>query len=181
MTFLANPPLVIDTCIFSNFAWIDSVNLLEDYCKPEKAILLGEVEEELKRHNFVYSRVRPYIETRFKRVNLDLRAPEFIEYIRISKHLGMGEAAVLAYARFKKGTVLSDNLRDIKKYCKKYKVLLVGTAGIFYNLYEREILSYKCASNLWTSLIDSGRYKAPVGTFEEVRSYFEDNIGKELF
>jgi len=101
MTSLSSPPLMLDASTLSNFAWVGRLDILELYSGGQ-AIMLPEIDQELRRRPVLVSRVFPCVGRWLVRDSLNLLSPEGQEYAPLSKHVGKGEAAVMAYARYNK-------------------------------------------------------------------------------
>lgn len=180
MTSTPKLPIVLDTSTLSNFAWIKRLDILEFYCRGQ-AVLLPDVERELAYVPQLLRRVSVCIGKWLQHDALDLLGWEGQEYARLTRHVGQGEAAVMAYARSRGGTVASDNIRDVRRYCEKHKVPLVGTPGIMYAAFAAKVITQAEAERAWGLLVGKYRYKAPVATFSQVRDYFGKGRGTKLF
>lgn len=182
---LNRPPLILDCDTLSHLAWGNRVDIVQDLYRGQM-IILPEVIEELKRLEFIYRRVEPLITSGDLRLDLlnilEREGEEFNRLYGTGKY-GRGEAACMAYARFRQGTLGSNNMRDVKRYCSEFGIPIRGICGILYFSHEKGYISTDEASQLWMHMLSKKR-KLPVASYNEVHTAFitgRTSDGRELF
>ncbi|MEZ0541345.1 hypothetical protein [Fibrella arboris] len=92
--------------------------------------------------------------------------PEIVkEFFWIRKMLdkGMGESACMAVARYTKDILASSNLKDIKNYCERHKIMYLTTMDFLcYALSTGLFDESRC--NAFIQAVRSKGQKLPVGT-----------------
>lgn len=88
--------------------------------------------------------------------------------------MGSGEAAVLAAVRFNGGTVASNNLADVRDYCKKYGLELISTDDILCLSVQRHIITEVEAEALWKDMLMRKRRLPKYGFSEAYKRFLMD-------
>jgi hypothetical protein len=174
---LSNPPLVLDSDIISTFAHINRLDILE-YLYSERLLVLDEVFWEVSRSPKVGGVLSNTMNRGcFRQDKLNLLGEDGMEYARLVDrgNLGKGEAAVLAYTRYRGGTVGSSNIRDVLLYCENHDLPLLATRPIVYDAYCHKIITLAEACKIWTAMQD--RTRLPNKSFEEVVYHFTGREG----
>ena len=76
------------------------------------------------------------------------------------------EAAGIAMARQRKGTLASNNLRDILPYVEKYEISHITTGDILIEAMNAEIITEVDGNTIWSDMIRKRRM-LPTTTFSE--------------
>lgn len=82
------------------------------------------------------------------------------EYAMLTKTLGRGESACMAYCRFHHDVIGSSNLKDIKDYCSKYEITYLTTLDFLYYAIQHKIISINEA-NLFVQEVCNKDSKLP--------------------
>ena len=80
--------------------------------------------------------------------------------------IGRGEAAGIAMAKQRNGTLASNNLRDILPYVEKYDISHITTGDILIEAMEAGIISEAEGNTIWSDMIRKRRL-LPTATFSE--------------
>ncbi|KHO63256.1 putative nucleic acid-binding protein, contains PIN domain [Thermoanaerobacter sp. YS13] len=180
---MTNPPAVIDTNVFSNFAITGNINILETLYKQRlyiPTIVIQECQDK--------SELRPYISNAISKgwlkefvISYTSTPDEFIEHTKIRKRFHPGESAILAIAKVNNFIVISDDITGVKNYCKANGLRLKGSLGILYEAYSQKLITVSQGNKIIQDMINFNNYKCPVQSMQEVINWFVYCIGKELF
>ena len=69
------------------------------------------------------------------------KGAEMVEFAQLSRNIGKGESACLAYCRFNQNVIGSSNLLDIKNYCKTNQITYLTTLDFLYFAIKKGIIS----------------------------------------
>lgn len=69
------------------------------------------------------------------------KGPEMLEFAQLSRSIGKGESACLAYCRFNNNVIGSSNLSDIKTYCQTNNITYLTTLDFLYFAIQKDIMS----------------------------------------
>ena len=176
---LSDKPLVLDSDVISTFAHVSRLDILEELYRG-RLVLLDEVFWEVSRCAVGALLSNAMNRGAFQQDKLNLLGEDGLEYARLIERgsVGKGEAAVLAYTRFRGGIVVSSNIRDVLSYCKEHDVPLLATRPIVYDAFTQKVITRAEASHLWTIMLK--RTRLPCNSCEEVIVYFTDGRGKIL-
>lgn len=168
---MTEPPLVLDADFVSSFAWVDRLDILESlYSK--RMIVLDEVINELNRVPHIARRVRLSVgNSHIECVSMFADTPEALELGRLLEdgRLGTGEAACMAYLKHHDGTLGSNNLSDVKRFCIDNNKCLLTTADALYEAYKAGLIGLEEADKIWSDMI-SKRRKLPAPSFSNYMS-----------
>ena len=118
------------------------------------------------------------------RVNIAYRAIKNGYWHDDFRKLGKGESAALAFAIEEEGVIASNNFDDIKEYVDKYELPLLTTSYFLALAFDKDIIDYDEACDLYYRMIEKER-GMPCSSFEEYYNflYKEDteNFGFRLF
>ncbi|WP_029228291.1 hypothetical protein [Caldicellulosiruptor acetigenus] len=180
---MTNPPAVIDTNVFSNFALTGNINILEILYGKKlymPTIVIQECEDKPE--------LRPYISDAISKgwlkefvISYTLTPREFIEHTRIRKKFHPGEGAILAIAKVNDFIVISDDMTGVKNYCKANGLKLKGSLGILYEAFRYQLITITQGDKIIQDMIKFNNYKSPVQSMQEVLNWFAYRIGRELF
>ena len=165
---MTEPPLVLDADFLSSFAWVDRIDILETlYSK--RMVLLDDVMNELNRVPHIASRVQVFVNNgAIALVEIyadESEALELGKLLQVGKY-GRGEAACMAYLKHNKGTMASNNLSDVKTFCRTNSKYLLTTADVFCEAYEARLIGLSEADSLWIKMISKKR-KLPASSFSD--------------
>ena len=140
--------ILLDADVFIHFMKAERQELLPEIFPNYQLKVLDVVYEELSRRKVTKECVDVLLATE------NLKILEFpssnanivVEYARLqSDGKGLGESACMAVARYRKNIIASSNLRDIRKYCQKYKIIYLTTMDFLAEAFKNGILSeYEC-------------------------------------
>ena len=94
------------------------------------------------------------------------------EFSKLKKRYGDGESACMAVAKFQKHIIASSNLRDIKHYCEKNKIVYLTTMDILIDAMDKEKLT-EDECNEFIRQVKERKSKLPVNTIEEYKQMRE--------
>ena len=89
-----------------------------------------------------------------------------------SKVIGHGEASAIALCVVYKGILVSNNLKDVSEYIDKYNLDSITTPEILAMALEKSIIDKEEANNIWSDMLNKGRY-LPNKSFDE---YYESSF-----
>jgi predicted nucleic acid-binding protein len=163
--------ILIDSDVTIHFAeggFLDKIPLIF----PNRIVYVDKVLEELYSFNkykvMVYNFISKY---RIERIEIDSNLDFIIEYSRLIKKVGKGEAACLAIAKIDKKYIASSNLKDITDYCKENNIRYYTTMDILWEALNKNIMR-ELECNEFISKVKSLGHKLPVNTIEEYVSKF---------
>ncbi|MED3441938.1 hypothetical protein [Bacillus subtilis] len=177
------PPLVCDTGIILRFGITNQLRILESLYSGN-IILPTEVINEFitigkLNHDLTDAIQKKWIEE-FK-INFVDHPNICLTFAKLNKRFGAGESAVMAIAKDKGWTVGSDDLKATKKYCSTNKIPLMGTLGILYDAYDKEIINASEGQQILNDMLSKTRYICPVKLFSNVIDWFEKGQGRRLY
>ncbi len=154
--------MLIDNTVLSNFALVDEMVLLKDYCK-DKGCLTNHVRAEFEQG----IRQEIFIDVKLdwlKRV--DLESPEETSlFANLVKRLGSGEASCLAIAIYRKYDLLSDDMA-VRKIALREGIRLSGSIGVLLELIRNERIHLETGNKVLRDFIVCG-YFSPVDRLNE--------------
>lgn len=178
---LSKPPYVFDNDCLASFLWVKRTDLLNKLF-PGQILVPSVVVEELSymartKNEWVYRLLATEIAAgNFLEVRSPAGSPEAAEFLKLTtgragKVLGRGEAAVIAYVRFHGGTVASNNLSDVGRYCKLHSLDLITTEDILCYAFLDKLLTEKQGNVLWEEM-KKKRRRLPQYSFSEALRRF---------
>lgn len=78
------------------------------------------------------------------------------EYAMLTRRMGRGESACMAYCRYNHDVIGSSNLRDIKDYCTKHQLTYLTTIDFLYYAIQNKIMSIAEASQFIKNVVAKG-------------------------
>ena len=136
--------ILLDADVFIHFMKANCQHLLPQIFPHYQLSVLDVVYEELSRRDNTKSCVDELLASQsielleFPNANANI----LVEYARLQgEGKGHGESACMAVARYRKNVIASSNLRDIKKYCQKYKIVYLTTMDFLIEALEKGILT----------------------------------------
>lgn len=182
-------PIVFDTDCISSFLWIKRLDIVNALF-PNEIIIPQSVYNELNKikspqYRFLFNDLYTQIlQENFELKNIMVTSWEFNEYRKLismknPKRIGSGEAAAIVMARALKGTLASNNLRDILPYVGKNKLPYICTEDILYLSYEKNYFSIEEGNQIWNDMKRIGRM-LPDCDFNEIVRRFKINSNKKF-
>ena len=181
--FLNDKPIFYDTDCLASFLIIDQVSILQKMFS--KIIIPTPVYDELSNEStpvVIRNNLKSLIKTSFVEVkDMSITSREYTAYSCMikgfwgKKHLGKGEASVIAFAIENDGIVASNNLSDVKEFTDKYKLPLITTAIILAKAVETHLIDEFKANKLWEKMLEKNR-NLPDDSFS---NYYQDKYKKD--
>ncbi|MBQ5342998.1 MAG: hypothetical protein J6Z24_06025 [Oscillospiraceae bacterium] len=105
--------------------------------------------------------------------NMEVGSEEYRDYLKMTtsperglRIIGRGEAAGIAMARNRNGVLASNNIRDVRQYVEKYKILHITTGDILIEAMEAGIITENDGNVIWADMIKKKRL-LPTRSFSE--------------
>lgn len=178
--WLTDPPLVIDTDFISCFAWTNRMALLtgiyQDIVVPDIVLY------ELAKVPHLHGRVEASIAAgAISTISIDTLDPAAAEYSRLigGGRLGRGESAVMAYVRFHGGTVGSNNVRDVLKYCQSNDLPLLAVRAVVVDAVDQERVLTEVAAEAFWAEMRRIRRRLPHATAMEALEHYRSGPGRQ--
>lgn len=162
-----------DTDCLSAFLWVNGESILEKLY-PGQIVLPAQVYDEVSKVPHLKERV-DLVKRRRNLIieSMDFGSEEFnlyYEMITMPKEglriIGKGEAAGIAMAKCRCGTLASNNLRDVKYYVEKYNIKHITTGDILLKALELNMISEEDGNEMWKEMIKRRRM-LPTRSFTE--------------
>ena len=162
-----------DTDCLSAFLWVRGESILAKLYGG-KIILPAQVYNELQRVPHLLARVDVLINHGNLNVeSIETGSAEYFDYLKMTtlpengmRIIGRGEAAGIAMAKHRDGTLASNNLRDVRLYVDKFKISHVTTGDILIEAMNAGIITETDGNKIWTEMIRKRRM-LPTSTFSE--------------
>lgn len=180
--FPSDIPYVFDNDCLASFLWVNRIDLLHNLF-PGQIKVPETVFDELSflkqtRSAWVFNNfLRDVNANVIEKLILPSTGPIAEEYIRLINakvKIGRGEAAALSYVRFAGGTVASNNLKDVARYCRDHGLNLISTDDILCYACIRGLISETQGNNLWERMKLKGRTLPKYSFFEALRRFKQD-------
>ncbi|MBO5565598.1 MAG: hypothetical protein J5934_00055 [Succinivibrio sp.] len=167
-----------DTDCLSAFLWVREESILATLYAG-RIILPAQVYNELQKVPHLQARV----DTLKNRGDLCIESmeagsSEYRDYLQMTtspeagmRVIGRGEAAGIAMAKHRKGTLASNNLRDIYPYVKKYAISHVTTGDILTEAMNAGIITEAEGNSIWSDMIRKRRM-LPTSTFSDYLKHY---------
>ncbi len=167
-----------DTDCLSAFLWVRGESILAELYGG-RIILPTQVYEELQRVPHLQMRVDTLKDRGDLRVlSMEVGSAEFSDYVHMTSSpedgrriIGKGEAAGIAMAKHRGGTLASNNLRDVRFYVERYRIPHITTGDILIKAMENGIITEEEGNAIWAEMIRKRRM-LPTATFSEYLSRF---------
>lgn len=160
---------IFDTVVLSNFIFSDSLYLIERRYK-RRGVITTEVYDEIAAGFSVgcYDKlqlIEGLIDRRvFRQITLNRK--EQLEYKKLLKTLGTGEASTIALAQFRNGVVVSDD-RHARMISRQKGIFVTGTIGILKAACLDKQLTLEDADVILGRMISEGFY-SPVQHISDI-------------
>ena len=167
-----------DTDCLSAFLWVREESILATLY-PGRIILPAQVYNELQKVPHLQAKVDSlkncgtlYIES------MEAGSVEYSDYLQMTtspedgmRIIGRGEAAGIAMAKHRNGTLASNNLRDIRPYVEKYAIPHITTGDILIEAMDAGIITEAEGNSILADMIRK-RHMLPTTTFSDYLSRF---------
>lgn len=175
-------PLVIDTETLSSFAWIKRMDILETLYSGKMSTTEIILVHEICVIQHIFRQVQNSIHNNhINIIGIEPYDKIGIEYSKlISGKYGRGEASCMAYLKYNEGTLVSNDLKDVKYYCEKHNIDRIGTPHILYDYYQNHYMTEAEGNIIWEAKLKKKR-RLPANTFSEVIQFFESGKGKTIY
>lgn len=168
-----------DTDCLSAFLWVRGESILAKLYAG-KIILPAQVYSELQKVPYLLARVDTLKNNKALNIeSMKVGSAEYNDYLQMTtapedgmRIIGKGEAAGIAMARQRNGTLASNNLRDIRPYIEKYYIPHITTGGILIEAMKAGIITESDGNNIWADMIRKRRM-LPTATFSEYLAKFK--------
>lgn len=133
--------VVLDADVIIHFSKGGCLGVLPSILSGYQHVVLDKVYDEIKFD------IKTQLDNQInllKNITIEKYAPkgaEMIEFAQLSKNMGKGESACLAYCRFNQNVIGSSNLLDIKKYCETNRITYLTTLDFLYFAIKKGIMS----------------------------------------
>jgi len=162
-----------DTDCLSAFLWVREESILAKLYAG-RIILPAQVYNELKKVPHLLARADTLKSNGDLLVeSMEVGSEEYKDYLRMTtapepgmKIIGSGEAAGIAMAKQRNGTLASNNLRDIRSYVEKYEIAHITTGDILIEAMEAGIITEADGNTIWSDMIRKRRM-LPTATFSD--------------
>ncbi|MBP5781647.1 MAG: hypothetical protein J6X34_10515 [Clostridia bacterium] len=162
-----------DTDCLSAFLWVGEDCILTKLYAG-KIILPAQVYNELKRVPHLQVRVdalKALGEIRIE--SIETGTEEYSDYLQMTtspengmRFIGRGEAAGIAMAKHRNGTLASNNLRDVSRYVEIFQISHITTGDILIKAMDAGIISEADGNAIWADMIRKRRM-LPTATFSD--------------
>ena len=149
-----------DTDCLSAFLWVREDSILAKLYGG-RIILPAQVYGELQRVPHLQSRVDALMrQGNLFVASIEVGSAEYRDYLQMTaapengmRIIGRGEAAGIAMAKHRKGTLASNNLRDVRFYVEKYGIPHITTGDILVEAMDAGIINEADGNTIWTNMI----------------------------
>ena len=162
-----------DTDCLSAFLWVREESILARRY-PGRIILPMQVYNEIQRVPHLQARVDVLKDQGDLSVeSMETGSAEYLDYLQMTSSpeggmriIGRGEAAGIAMAKHRDGTLASNNLRDVRLYVEKYEIAHITTGDILIEAMNAGIITEADGNTIWAEMIKKRRM-LPTATFSE--------------
>ncbi len=162
-----------DTDCLSAFLWVRGESILSKLYAG-RIVLPVQVYDELKRVPHLLLRVDVMKQNGDLDVeSMEVGSAEYYAYLQMisipesgMRIIGKGEAAGIAMAKERGGTLASNNLRDIAPYVRKHNLTHITTGDILMEAMEAGVISEADGNQLWSHMLHKKR-RLSTGTFTD--------------
>lgn len=162
-----------DTDCLSAFLWIREESILATLY-PGRVILPAQVYNELQKVPHLQAKVDSLKKCGSLCIeSMEAGSAEYSDYLQMTtspedgmRIIGSGEAAGIAMAKNRHGTLASNNLRDIRPYVDKYAIPHITTGDILIEAMNAGIITEADGNSIWADMIQKRRM-LPTTTFSD--------------
>ncbi len=171
-----------DTDCLSAFLWVREESILARLYAG-RIILPAQVYHELQKVPHLLARVDTLKNNGYLSVeSMEAGSEEYTDYLQMTtapeegmRIIGRGEAAGIAMAKQRAGTLASNNLRDIRPYVEKYDISHVTTGDILIEAMDAGIITEAEGNAIWSDMIRKRRM-LPTTTFSEYLANYRKTV-----
>ena len=174
-----------DTDCLSAFLWVREESILAQLYAG-RIVLPTQVYNELQRVPHFLARINMLKSNGALSVeSMEADSVEYKDYLQMTtspesgmRIIGRGEAAGIAMAKQRNGTLASNNLRDVLSYVEKYDISHITTGDILIEAMDAGIISEAEGNTIWSDMIRKRRL-LPTATFSEYLVNYHNPEGVE--
>ena len=160
-----------DTDCLSAFLWVREESILARLYAG-RIVLPTQVYNELQRVPHLLAKVDSLKNNGDLSVeSMEVGSAEYNDYLQMTtcpetgmRIIGRGEAAGIAMAKQRNGTLASNNLRDVRPYVEKYEIAHITTGDILIEAMDAGIITEAEGNTIWSEMIRKRRM-LPATTF----------------
>lgn len=174
-----------DADCLCSFIWAKAEDVLFRCLDGADLVLPDQVYDEISRVAYLKWRVDFLMRGgRLRKEGISLNGEDlslYFELTSISRFfpvIGKGEAAGIVLAKRHDGILASNNLRDVKRYVRKFGLKHITTAEILYLAVRKGVIAFDQACQSWSVMLSKKR-KLPFKTFTEYWEYVESTAKDE--
>lgn len=175
-----------DTDCLSAFLWVRGESILARLYAG-RIILPTQVYNELQRVPHLLARVDTLKNNGDLTVeSMEAGSEEYNDYLQMTtspetgmRIIGRGEAAGIAMAKQRDGTLASNNLRDIRPYVEKYELSHITTGDILIEAMYAGIITEAEGNTIWSDMIRKRRMLPTTSFSEYLTNYRKPEEAKE--
>ncbi len=167
-----------DTDCLSAFLWVQEESILAKLYAG-RIILPAQVYNELQKVPHLQARVDTLKNCGDLCVeSMEAGSVEYSDYLQMTtspekgmRIIGKGEAAAIAMAKQRDGTLASNNLRDIRPYVEKYEISHITTGDILIEAMDAGIITETEGNTIWADMIRKRRMLPTITFSQYLASY----------
>jgi len=178
-----NSPAVIDTNVFSNFALTGHIQIIKTLY-ADRLYIPTIVIAECASKSMLYFYLNQALQENWIKeysISYTQTPQEFLEYAKLRRNYHEGESAVLAIAKVRGFSVISDDMKAVCRFCRENNLELKGTLGLLFEAYKRQLIDQTKGDKILNDMILKNKYTSPVKSMQEIINWFEHRKGRELF
>lgn len=163
--------IVLDADVLIHFSKAGRLSQLPDILPEYDFIVLSTVYDEVKSiqaqlDNQIYH---------LKNISKEAFSPTggmLKEYAMLRSRYGRGESACMAYCRYTNNVIGSSNIKDIKEYCKKQKIVYLTSVDFLYYAFVRGKMTAVECSEFISDVNSKGSRLPDI----DITQYMPDNM-----
>ena len=163
--------ILMDSDVIRHF--IDGGKILEMHkIFPRRLVIIDVVKKELCRSIKIKPIVLNFISfCKIEEVALDDNYEALVEYAKLIKTVGEGEAACMALAKVDNKYIASSNLSDIKEYCIKNRIKIITTMDFLYEALMNKLYSEEECNTFINNVLEKGNRLPTKSIAEYVKKF----------
>lgn len=153
---MAKTKIVLDADVIIHFGEAGFLNKLPEILKQYEYVVLSTVYDEIK------GKLKHQLDNQMERLRnvenipFDPKGEVLKEYAMLTKRMGRGESACMAYCRYNHDVIGSSNLRDIKGYCEEHQLTYLTTIDFLYYAIRNGVMTIAEASQFIKDVVAKG-------------------------
>lgn len=174
-----------DADCLCSFIWAKVEDVLFRCLDGADFVLPDQVYDEISRVAYLKRRVDFLMRGgRLRKEGISLNGEDLSLYFELTSGprflpvIGKGEAAGIVLAKRHDGILASNNLRDVKRYVRKFGLKHITTAEILYLAVRKGVIAFDQTCQSWLAMLSKKR-KLPFKTFTEYSKYVESTVKDE--